>query len=190
MDRRQLKTRDAIFDAFSTLLSKKSLSRITVQDIIDRANVGRTTFYAHFETKDQLLKELCTDMFAHVFSTSLPTENTHDFSKDVGNPHTMITHILYHLLDNKRNIIGILTFESGELFYGFFKHFFNGLMSRYLINELDFNKKEVPSDFFINHISSSFIGMVQWWIDNKMRQTPEELSDYFMAVIEPILKPH
>lgn len=187
MDRRQQKTRNAIFEAFGTLLTTKSYSKITVQDIIDEANVGRTTFYAHFETKDELLKALCTDLFSHVFSEELSAESTHDFSMKTGNPLAMITHILYHLLDNKRNIIGILTCESGELFLGFFKQYLNELMAARLLGDNHSHRKNVPYDFLVNHISSSFVGMVQWWIKNSLKQTPEELADYFMAVIEPVV---
>lgn len=185
MDRRQQKTRDAILLAFGNLLSKKSFSNITVQEIIDTANVGRTTFYAHFETKDYLLKEMCVEMFNHVFSNSLHSESTHDFSLMTGDTKEIITHILYHLLDNKKNIIGILTCESGELFIGFFKQYLNELIAEKFINGKD--EKNLPQDFLINHISSSFVGMIQWWIKNRLKQTPEELADYFMSVIKPII---
>ncbi len=187
MDRRQQKTRTAIFEGFGRLLSSKSYSKITVQNIIDEANVGRTTFYAHFETKDQLLKELCSDLFSHVFSENLSAESTHDFSMRTGNPQAMITHILYHLLDNKQNIIGILTGESGELFLGFFKQYLNELMAPRLLGDTGSCGKNIPYDFLVNHISSSFVGLVQWWIKNRLKKTPEELADYFMAVIEPVV---
>ena len=58
MDRRQRKSRQAIFRAFTELLKKENYSKITVQQIIDLADVGRTTFYTHFETKDALLRIL------------------------------------------------------------------------------------------------------------------------------------
>ena len=80
MDRRQQKTRAAIFEAFTELLAVKSYNKITVQEIIEKANIGRSTFYAHFETRDDLVKALCDDLFQHVFSKALEAEKTHDFS--------------------------------------------------------------------------------------------------------------
>ena len=69
MDRRQRKTREAIFNAFTELLSKKNFEQITVGEIIDRADVGRATFYSHFATKDFLLKEFCEELFCHILDT-------------------------------------------------------------------------------------------------------------------------
>ena len=67
MDRRKMKTRRAVFTAFEKLLSTKRYRHITVQDILDEADVGRSTFYAHFETKDDLLNAMCAELFDHVF---------------------------------------------------------------------------------------------------------------------------
>lgn len=188
MDRRQQKSRDAIFDGFGALLSQKAYTKITIQDIIDAANVGRTTFYAHFETKDDLLKEMCDELFTHVFSENLSQESDHDFSMKTGNPHAMITHILYHLLDNKRNLMGILTSESSGLFMGFFRQYLDELLAARMLRGVDLGQKGLPYDFLVNHISSSFVGMVQWWIRNKRKQTPEELAEYFMAVLSPVIE--
>ena len=66
MDRRQKRTRKAIFIAFNDLLSNKAYDKITVQEIISAADIGRTTFYAHFDTKEALLEALCEDLFLHI----------------------------------------------------------------------------------------------------------------------------
>ena len=71
MDRRQRKSRQAIFRTFTELLKKENYPKITVQQIIDLADVGRTTFYTHFETKDALLESFCAEIFEHVFSEGL-----------------------------------------------------------------------------------------------------------------------
>lgn len=86
MDRRQRKTREAIFSAFITLLAKKSFDRITVGEIIALADVGRATFYAHFETKDDLLRALCEELFDHVFESASGGENAHSHIFDCHAP--------------------------------------------------------------------------------------------------------
>ena len=104
MDRRQRRTRSLIFRAFSALLEKKNYSSITVQDIIDEADIGRSTFYAHFDTKDELLKALCTDIFDHVFSEAILSEEKHDFSHH-SSFRDRITHILYHLQEKQQGLV-------------------------------------------------------------------------------------
>lgn len=177
MDRRQQKTRKAIFQAFSTLLETRRFENITVQQIIDEANVGRSTFYAHFETKDELLKAMCTDLFQHVFSEHLMSERTHDFSDD-HSFHSKVTHVLYHLKDREKDIVGIFTSESSQVFMRYFREYlgelFSGCEGAY--------PAEIPAEFIQNYLVGSFVETVRWWIAGGMRQTPEEIARYYAAV--------
>lgn len=180
MDRRQKKTRDAIFKAFRKLLETKRFSNITVQEIIDEANIGRSTFYAHFETKDELLRAMCTDIFHHVFSEGLQSERTHDFSSDNNALQSKLTHILYHLKDSEKDITGILSCESGELFMRYFKEYLSEMFAKYLVEI----KVDAPEDFVLNQLAGGFAEAVKWWIKNKMEHTPEEIAAYYMAIIK------
>ena len=135
MDRRQQKTRTAIFSAFTSLLAEKSYSKITVQEIIDAANVGRTTFYAHFETKDDLLKELCEELFGHIIGSAMDCTHTHGLYSDRNAPQSVFSHLLQHLQENDKNIIALLSCESSEMFLRFFKDSLNELVRSQFINQ-------------------------------------------------------
>lgn len=187
MDRRQQKTRTAIFSAFTSLLAEKSYSKITVQEIIDAANVGRTTFYAHFETKDDLLKELCEELFGHIIGSAMDCTHTHGLYSDGSAPESVFCHLLQHLQENDKNIIALLSCESSEMFLRFFKDSLNELVRFQFINQNRKANTDIPEDFLINHISGSFVEMVLWWIKGHRKQTPEDLDRYFRAVIEPII---
>ena len=179
MDRRQQKTRTAIFQAFNRLLEKKHFNNITVQEILDEANVGRSTFYAHFETKDALLKELCKDIFDHIFSHELHSETSHDFSLSDHGLQEKITHLLYHLKDNKGNVLGVLSGESGELFTRYFKEYLVTMFEQYP----DSFAQDVPKDFALNHLVGSLAEAVKWWIGSKMEMPPEELAKNYLKLI-------
>ena len=187
MDRRQQKTRTAISSAFTSLLAEKSYSKITVQEIIDAANVGRTTFYAHFETKDDLLKELCEELFGHIIGSAMDCTHTHGLYSDGSAPESVFCHLLQHLQENDKNIIALLSCESSEMFLRFFKDSLNELVRSQFINQNRKANTDIPEDFLINHISGSFVEMVLWWIKGHRKQTPEDLDRYFRAVIEPII---
>lgn len=182
MDRRILKTKKAIFDAFSNLLQKKTYEKITIQEIIDEANVGRSTFYMHFESKEDLLNQMCSDLFEHITNT-LKTEKSHNFANSKNDSNSMITHILYHLKDDFKELIPLLSCESSALFYNYFEEYFKDFISNYLISNSTKVPKNVPTDFLISHISGSFINLIKWWIINSLKQSPEELTSYFFAVI-------
>lgn len=187
MDRRQQKTRAAIFAAFSTLLAEKSYDKITVQEIIDTANVGRTTFYAHFEAKDDLLKTLCEELFGHIISSTLDCTHTHGLYSEKSAPESVFCHLLHHLQEDENNILELLSCESSELFLRYFKNSLNELVQNQFVTQNRKNNTDIPQDFLVNHISGSFVEMVLWWIKSRMKQTPEELDRYFRAVIEPVL---
>ena len=188
MDRRQKKTRSAILGALSSLLTEKNYDHISVQEIADRADVGRSTFYAHFETKDDLLRELCDELFDHVFSYAPDVDHDHDFTQTKGEPYAVITHILYHLRDNRRNILGILGSESGDRFLRFFRQYLTELYISHMLEGLERRKLSIDPRFLVEHISASFVNLVQWWIRGGLEQSPEELTLYFKALISPVLQ--
>jgi len=179
MDRRQQKTRNAIFQAFNRLLEEKHFNSITVQEILDEANIGRSTFYSHFETKDALLKEMCTDIFDHIFSHELHSETSHDFSSSDHGLQEKITHLLYHLKDNKGNVLGVLSGESGELFMRYFKEYLTTMFDQYP----DCIRKDVPREFALNHLVGSFAEAVKWWIKTGMKTSPEKLAQDYLKLI-------
>ena len=174
-------TRQAVYDAFTGLLGQKKYASITVQEIIDRANIGRSTFYAHFETKDDLLKSLCAEIFEHVFSEELQKEKTHDFSAahDTG---AMITHILFHLQEHMAYLPGILSGESGEIFLSSFKEQLKGLFAR----SGAASGGAVPREYILNHMVCDFAETVRWWTQNR-QYTPEEISSFFLQTT-PLLE--
>ena len=73
--------------------------------------------------------------------------------------------------------------ENNELFLQYFKTNLLQLVESQL-SILGNNKASfLPQDFYINHIASTFVETARWWIGNKLKQTPEEITEFFLAVI-------
>ena len=182
MDRRQRKTREAIFAAFTELLSKKDFAQITVGEIIEGADVGRATFYAHFETKDFLLKAFCEELFCHIFDAmNHQTDHAHIFNCDA--PDSVYLHLFRHLQKNDNNILTMLSSQNNQLFLQYFKQNLRELTVSQLPLFATRKSEKLPDDFWIDHISSVFIETLQWWIDSGMTYSPEAITEFFILAV-------
>lgn len=183
MDRRQRKTREAILAAFTELLSEKSFAHITVGEIIEKADVGRATFYAHFETKDFLMREMCEELFCHIFDAMEKDRRTHKHIFECDAPDSVFLHLLWHLQKNDNNILDLLSGENNEVFLRYFK---DGLRKLIESRFSDFESEKtgaLPKDFLINHISASFVETVRWWLGHGMTEPAEVITEYFLTAI-------
>ena len=156
---------------------KKPYSALTVQDTIDEANIGRSTFYAPFETKDELLKVMCNDIFEHVFSEEIMSEENHDFSDKTGFKDK-ITHILCHLREKQQSLKGIFSGECGEVIMRYFKEY----LCRVFESRLSENAK-IPRTYRLNHAVSSSAETVRWWLKEHSEYSPEEISDFYFEIL-------
>ena len=183
MDRRQRKTREAIFSAFTELLAKKTFDRITVGEIIQQADVGRATFYAHFETKEFLLKELCEELFCHVFDAQRTDgqEHTHIFRCDA--PESPFLHLLQHLERNDHHIMDALTGKNQDLFLGYFQAGVREVVIRQLPLFAHRRSDRLPQSFWIDHVTSVFVQTVRWWLQSGMQVSAQTVTEYFLLAV-------
>ena len=184
MDKRTEKTLDAIYEAFTSLIGTRDYNDITIQDILDESKVGRSTFYTHFKTKNDLLLKISQDIFDHVFSHSLQEEKSHDFSKDHFYDYKhLITHILYHIHDEKELIKGILSSNAEVMFLEEFRKHLRKFSNSYFNNYPYDEANNIPLELKKAIMIENFIVMIKYWINDDFKETPEKLTDYFIASI-------
>ncbi len=172
MDRRQRKTKNAIFAAFCRLLSHREYARVTVGDIIAEADVGRATFYAHFETKDGLLLALCEELFAHLFGTP---DGAHGGPfADCHEENAVFLHLLRHLArEDEAPLARLLSSPNNTLFVGYFKE---GLV-RVLLDKMP-KDANPPAPYAARFLAAAMVESLLWWLENRKIETPERVAAY------------
>jgi AcrR family transcriptional regulator len=183
-DRRTEKTRQSIYNALIDLMQEKKYSNITIQEIIDRANVGRSTFYSHFDTKDELLKSCIENVF------ELLNDHFIKYIEETGNQTRFvpIAELLAHIMANSRKIRGIMSTESADLVFDKFRSYWNIKIEKYLEGRLPKNKEpRVPLAILTNHITSTMIELFKWWLNHNTPYTPQQMDQYFQELIYPLL---
>ncbi|HYF81830.1 MAG TPA: TetR/AcrR family transcriptional regulator [Clostridia bacterium] len=183
-DRRTVKTRQAIHEALFSLMHEKRYNKITVQDIIDRANVGRSTFYSHFTTKDELFlssTEHLLEMLNRYIMSYI--ENRGDKPRLIP-----VVELFEHIEENSRLIKGLIKADGAELFFNKVQSYWNKKIEEYFLSKLPEGKEpKVPIAILTNHISSTLINLLKWWVNNKMSYTPSQMDQYFQELINPCI---
>lgn len=183
MDRRIIKTRRIIFKAMNTLMLTMPYDKIQVKDIIEFAEIGRSTFYAHFETKEDLAQAICFELFDHVFKSHVENCKVHSGSDKAYTMQEKFSHFFSHFQNKQDYYKPFLTYEEGRLLTRFFKAYIEQNVT------VKFTKPGMVAtqrDYMLNYIFFALLGTLEWWLKNRMQVSPEKLAEYFMAATNSI----
>jgi len=184
-DRRVQRTRENLYKALGDLMKVKKYSKITIQDIIDEANIGRSTFYAHFETKDDLMfsrTEVYLDML-NVYIYKLIEQSSEEGRL------ISIEELFDHIKEQKSTIRTVFYSDDMSFFQRRAKEYWHDAIFSYIEgrsnNDLE---KELPIDILVNHITNTLISMMELWINEKLDYSAHEMDQFFQKLVNPYLK--
>lgn len=186
-DRRIERTRQLLLQALFSLIQDKGFDAVTVQDIIDRANVGRSTFYVHFVDKEDLLVQAMDP-----FSANLK-ERQRKALREVGASDQRafaFSHELFSHADGHRDVFRAVVGKQSALI----------LQRHFQRMQVELVREEVKAmapanasnavllEAVVQSIASALFGLLAWWIDGKRRMTVDEVNDLFRRMALPAVK--
>jgi len=171
-DRRIRRTRRALHDALIELVLAEGYDRITVQDVLDRADVGRSTFYAHYRDKEALLTASFDDM-----REQLQREVDAQSRRGPVDPARPAELIFEHAYRNRRVYQAICGRRGGHVVT---RHL-HRMVVELLRGCLD-PPAGLPVEVAAQFHASATIGLLTWWIDQDFRLGPAWLTGAYRAL--------
>lgn len=184
MDRRKAKTRRAVQEALYALLERKRYSQITVQDILDEADIGRSTFYAHYQGKESLLAQIVDDICVHAAAPAAP-ETAHDFTNRT-DPASVVEHVLRHVQEREHGIRALMSSEAIGMFERYLRESLARQADAALPRRPSGAAGTVERDLLVNHIAGSLVELVLWWARDGFAADPRRLAESYVALVSPI----
>ena len=122
-------------------------------------------------------------MFCHIFDASNNQNHEHKHIFDCDAPDSVFLHLFQHLQKNDNHILELLSGQNNALFLQHFKDNLQKLAATQLPLFASRKSEKLPDSFWINHIASTFVQTVSWWVDHGMQESPEEITEYFYLVV-------
>lgn len=181
-DRRIERTQALLRNALTSLIHEKSYDAISVKEILDRANVGRSTFYTHFTGKDELLASGLKEMLHAVQSSAPPSEKQHEkivwFS----------LRVFEHIQHNRNMGEGPMGARARATLHEHLQKALAALIAEDVRREFPKRGQEALSpDLVAQYVASTFILVLNWWMESRSRLSPQEADALFRALVLPTL---
>ena len=185
-DRRVRRTQQSMRDALIELMLEKPYEKITVQNIIDRANVGRATFYNHYRDKDDLLVRGVAEL-ARSQEDEASGQETNAQRPEASPPNRFETAGMFrhsqqnrriHQVLFKRNRENVILAEISAILHAHVEEQLNQL------KEAD-DDPPVPLPILAHFISGGLWSLINWWHENDFLYTPEEMDAFFQQIAMP-----
>jgi AcrR family transcriptional regulator len=176
-DLRTRRTHQRLGCALVALILEKPVEKVTVQEVLDRASVGRSTFYVHFRGKnDLLLSQL--EMFLETTSTALSVQK--EKSHRVAPVAEMFAHIgsqrkLYRVLGDSGHLIDFFELAQG--------YFSRGIARRLSESGRLGNLPQTEVEARASALAGSLLSLLRWWIDRGAKESPRELDELFHRMV-------
>lgn len=177
VDRRSRRTRDALGDALLGLMQERPFKSITVQDVLDRAEVGRSTFYTHYRDKDDLFLSDVED-FWEMMSSML--ERSGEKSNRVAPVRELFAHVAEAKSFRESLMASGKVHDVMELGQG---QFARSIEQRLM--KLSARQKNKPGQFAATShaIAGALFSSLTWWIDRRMPVSAAEMDDAFHRLV-------
>ncbi|MBT3306292.1 MAG: TetR/AcrR family transcriptional regulator [Alphaproteobacteria bacterium] len=188
-DRRSLRTQTLLHEALITLFLKKDYEAVTIKDIVDEANVGRSTFYAHFTGKDDLLRSGFEKLRAFLIDQQRDAfaKKQNDEPRLLGFSLTMFEHTRSHI-DLYRALIGG---RGGIICLNCIRQILADLVRNELTETTAKSSADaVPEELVVQYVVGAYMAVLTWWLDRKAKLPPEKIDEMFRRMaLQGILSP-
>jgi AcrR family transcriptional regulator len=179
-DRRVLRTRTMLKKALMELLVERGYDDVDVQDITDRANLGRATFYLHYKNKEELLIESLVEAANEITQQieQLPIEYW-----SLTNEAPILL-IFNHAEANENLYRIILRGQGGLVISRWFHEYIATHTRQFLEKQVNMLKLKplLPLDFIGNYFAGSLLSLVSWWLENDRPYPKEEMVKMFLTI--------
>ncbi|HEY3992464.1 MAG TPA: TetR/AcrR family transcriptional regulator [Ktedonobacteraceae bacterium] len=178
IDRRIQRTRQLLRDALVELIIERGYEEIAIADITERANIGRTTFYLHYQEKEELLKASVKTLMRELQLDVEPS------AEEICPYHIRCIRIFQHVAQ-RQSLYQALLSETGPVNIGnLMRAYFAELFQRYTLEPLKSgNFSSLRNELIAAHAAGSLFGLISWWLNHEVSPSAEKMGAVYFQLM-------